>query len=167
MIRRLDERDLDAFMALRREALVRAPDAFGSAPERDRFADPEVTRRHLGDDPLAPIFGAFDGDALVGSVGLFAERHPKRGHKATIWGTWVSPDARGGGHGEALMRAAIEHARGLEAVDWVQLDVSATALAAVRLYERLGFESWGLEPDGLRADGRAIDVHHMLLDLRR
>lgn len=153
-------------MALRREALELAPDAFGSALDRDRFADPDVTRRHLGDDPLAPIYGALEDDVLVGNVGLFAELHPKRGHKATIWGTWVSPNARGGGHGEALMRAVIEHARGLEAVDWVQLDVSVTAQAALRLYERVGFRSWGLEPDGLRANGRAIDVHHMLLDLR-
>lgn len=167
MIRRLHEGDLEAFMALRRASLVGAPDAFGSAPERDRFTDPEVTRRHLGDDPLAPVFGAFDGDRLVGCVGLFAEEHPKRGHKATVWGTWVAPEARGGGHGEALMRAVIDHARGLDGVDWVQLDVSATAGSAKRLYERVGFESWGLEPDGLRVNGRGVDVHHMLLRIAR
>lgn len=165
MIRRLDERDLERFMALRREALLTAPDAFGSAPERDRFADPDVTRRHLGDDPLAPIFGAFEDEVLVGNVGLFAELHPKRGHKASVWGTWVSPNARGGGHGESLMRALIEYARGLDGVDWLQLDVTATARAALRLYERVGFVSWGLEPDGLRVDGRALDVHHMVLEL--
>ena len=49
----------------------------------------------------------------------------------------------------------------------VETILAGAAAAAKRLCERLGFESWGVEPDALRVDGRSIDVHHMGLRLAR
>lgn len=165
MIRRLTPSDAEAFVALRGASLADVPEAFASSPETDRFTTVEAARELLGPVRPASVLGAFRGDDLVGAVGLFVPHHAKMGHKAVVWGTYVAPSARGGGLGEALMRAVIGEARSIPGIDWMALDVSITAGAAQRLYERLGFTSWGLEPDALRVQGRSIDVHHMGLRL--
>ena len=38
---------------------------------------------------------------------------------------------------------------------------------ARRLYERIGFQSWGCEPRALCCSGRYADDIHMLLDLHQ
>jgi len=166
-VRLLTVVDADAFMALRAVALAAEPLHFGAAAQTDRFRDPVVARELLARGPAAPVFGAFDGEQLVGSVGLVRVEAHKSAHRATVWGMYVAPSQRGRGTGAALLAAAIAHARTWPGVDWLQLDVSAVAPAAVRLYERCGFVTWGREPDGLRADGRSTDVLHMALRLER
>jgi RimJ/RimL family protein N-acetyltransferase len=54
-------------------------------------------------------------------------------------------------------------------VSTVRLSVSGSASAARHLYEKLGFKSWGEEPDAMRIDGRPVSEHHMglSLELRR
>ena len=121
----------------------------------------------LSSDDNAPesiILGAF-GPALVGTVGMHRERHTKKSHKVHLWGMYVAPDHRRQGVGSELLRAALDHARRLPDVRWVQLSVSSAAPAAQRLYERTGFQIWGTEPDALRHDGRAAVEHHMALRL--
>jgi GNAT superfamily N-acetyltransferase len=167
IVRRLAPDDAPAYMRLRAESLVREPLHFGASPQTDRFKDESVTRERLGGGERSPVFGAFDGDRLVGAVGLVCESALKAAHRATVWGTYVDPSQRGRGVGRALMGALLEHARGLAGIDWVQLDVSTVADDARRLYERCGFVAWGHEPDGLRANGASTDVWHMALRLVR
>jgi len=50
------------------------------------------------------IFGAFDGQDLVGTVGLHRERGLKLAHKAVIWGVYVAPSFRQRGVGRLLRR---------------------------------------------------------------
>ena len=78
---------------------------------------------------------------------------------------YVAPSHRRRGIGAELVRAAIRQARALPGVEWVHLAVSSAAPEAQRLYERLGFEVWGTEPDALRHDGRIASEHHMALRL--
>jgi ribosomal protein S18 acetylase RimI-like enzyme len=164
MIRPLTPLDAPAFVVLRRAALDDAPLAFAASPEDDVAGSVESVAAQLGRGPDFVILGAFRGEALEGAAGLYRDRHRKACHKAHIWGMYVRPDARRGGLGAALINAAVEHARTL-GVDWVQLSVSAAAADAKRLYERLGFRVWGVEPDALRHEGRAADEHHMALRL--
>ncbi|AWZ04664.1 MULTISPECIES: GNAT family N-acetyltransferase [unclassified Streptomyces] len=51
----------------------------------------------------------------------------------------VSPAARGRGAGEALVRACMTRARGLEGVDHLVLSTTEKMLGAHRIYHRLGF----------------------------
>lgn len=43
---------------------------------------------------------------------------------------------------------------------------TASAPAALRLYERAGFKIWGTEPEALSYDGLKVAEHHMALHLR-
>jgi len=168
MIRKLREKDAEAYFKLRREALLDSPLAFASSPEDDRAATVEVAREQLRlDVPDQVIFGAFDDrhdeDRIVGMAGLFRDRHLKAAHKVHVWGMYVVPSHRRRGIAAELLQAALRHARSLPGVAWVHLTASSSASGARRLYQRAGFELWGTEPDALRHDGRSVDDHHLAL----
>ena len=163
-VRRLVPEDAEACAALRRGMLVEAPTAFLSSPGSDHGSDPEAVREQLGGGPHSAMFGAFAPE-LVGSVGLFRDRHPKAAHRINVWGMYVAPAARGTGLGRRLMEALLAHVRDLGDIGQVHLGVSESATAARALYESLGFLVWGSEPGAMRIDGRELVEHHMLLRL--
>ena len=164
MIRRLGENDIDTLMELRHEALVSEPSAFGSSPDDDVGLDPDFLRRIMRDPSTQGVFGATD-DGLVGMEGVYREPKGKRAHKAEVWGMYVRRAHRRRGYGKALTAAGLEFARFLPGVTHLHLSVSETAGPARRLYESLGFETWGIEPASLVVDGKPIATRHMLLRL--
>jgi ribosomal-protein-alanine N-acetyltransferase len=64
-----------------------------------------------------------------------------QGREGSIQSIAVSPDSRGKGVGEMLMRSAIDHLAGK--CDRVQLLVDANNGTAIRLYHKLSFEDTG------------------------
>lgn len=165
LVRALEPDDVGALVALRREALAAHPFAFTASAEDDRGLSVERMRSSLADAARSAVFGAFEGASLVGMVGLYRPPERKLGHRADVWGMYVSAYGRGRGAGAALLGAAIEHCRAWPGVRLVHLAVSETAPEAARLYERLGFRAWGREPRAVGWEGRFADEHHMVLDL--
>lgn len=165
-IRRLRKDDLEAAYALRLHALEHAPNAFlvTLAEERERGSDgfAEILERR---DEDHVILGAFEEEALVGSVGVFRSDRTKIRHRALVWGMYVLPDTRGSGVGGRLIDRAIEHARSL-GLESLHLSIENGNEAARRLYESRGFEAWGIEPRAMRADGEYVDEAHMRLALQ-
>lgn len=161
ILRRLSPADAEAFAAFRQAYLEDAPLAFGASPESDFLGSADSVRRQLELGAASVIFGVF-APGLVGAAGLYREKRPKTGHKARVWGMYVSPAHRGRGHGRRLLEAAVAYARTLQGVTVVHLSVTEAAPAARRLYESAGFEVWGSEPEGMRHEGRALVEHHMI-----
>lgn len=165
MIRQLTPDDAEAFAAIRNEALLAAPLAFGSSPEDDFAANIEELRDHMNRAPASVFFGACADGQLVGTAGFLRARHRKASHKAHLWGMYVTPEQRRRGLAAALVQAVIDHARTVEGIEWVQLEVSSSADPARRLYESVGFLRWGTEPAALKHAGEVADNHHMALAL--
>ena len=163
MIRRLAPPDAEVYVALRGEALLEAPLAFGSSPGDDGGSSVELMRANFA-DPTQATFGAFEPH-LVGIVGLQRERQVKRVHKSTLWGLYVAPSHRRLGIARALMEVAIAFARSLPGVERVHLGVGDWNVGAKRLYEDLGFVVWGTEVDALRVGGATVIELHMVLVL--
>jgi GNAT superfamily N-acetyltransferase len=165
-VRLLRVEDAASMVALRREALETDPFAFMASAEDDHGLSLEFVRNVLANHQEQAVFGAFNGDSLIGMLGMYRELKVKRRHLGSLWGMYVSPGARNQGAGRALLDAAIRcaHEWGL---DQLQLGVMDTAQDAKHLYEVVGFRSWGREPRALHWDGRFVDEHHMGLDLRR
>jgi ribosomal protein S18 acetylase RimI-like enzyme len=100
----------------------------------------------VGSEELARIVGhqattllvARGTDGIVGMLTLVSFPLPS-GLRARIEDVVVDQDARGGGVGTALTRAALDLAqrRGVRSVD---LTSRASRVAANRLYQQLGFE---------------------------
>ena len=162
MIRLLRDDDAEPYAQLRREALLDSPLAFASSPDDDLASTAESVREQLRQAPKSVILGAFR-QRLVGSVGLYRDRHLKSSHKVHLWGMYVSPTYRRQGIASELLEAALRHAGSMPGVCWVHLSVSSAALDALRLYESAGFQCWGTEPEALRHDGQAVSEHHMAI----
>jgi len=165
VIRRLEEPDIESLLPLRREALLSDPFAFSSSPETDVGLDPDFLRKAMRNTAAQAMFGAFEDDSLVGMVGVYRQDKEKEAHKAGVWGMYVRPAHRGQGLGRGLLSAAVEFARSLPGVTHLHLSVSETAPAALRLYESMGFVTWGTEPAALQVDGRSVSIRHMILAL--
>ena len=110
------------------------------------------TAQAFWDDALASaargervVFGAWDGDSLVGTVTLLLNCPPNQPHRAEISKMMTRVSHRGRGIATTLVQAAeacaTERARTLLVLD------TAVEDGASALYERLGFTLTGVIPD--------------------
>ncbi|WP_165393300.1 GNAT family N-acetyltransferase [Rivibacter subsaxonicus] len=178
-VRRLAPADLGAYKALRDEALRLHPDAFTSDHETEVRRGPESYLGRLGSsDPLGGTFllGAYDAeDRLVAAVGLEREMRAKVRHISWLIGLMVRPEHGGRGLAQALVQACIASARSAPGLELITLSVTASnevaSQRALRVYERAGFERYGLLPRAIRlvdGSGRVEyrDKAQMMLRLR-
>jgi RimJ/RimL family protein N-acetyltransferase len=166
-IRILSQDDAGELFRLRRSALLDSPRAFLASPEDDAASSEDAVRGLLAPKPNSVVFGAFTpGPGLIGMLGLHRAQQRKAAHKVNLWGAFVLPEYRGQGAAAQLLAAAVRYARTLDGVTSMHLGVSESAVAARRLYEKFGFEAWGVEPDAIRFEGRSESEQHMRLSLK-
>ena len=164
MVRRLQSDDAEAYVSLRRAMLLDTPWAFSASPGSDRGSDIERVIESFARPGFA-IIGAFEAEGLAAVAGLSREDKPKRAHIAWVWGVYTAPQHRRRGLSRAVLIEAIEVARAWPGMGCVQLSVSERSPQARAMYESLGFEAWGVEPDAIRVDGRAYSETHMRREL--
>ena len=160
-VRLLCGADAAAFQALRLEALAGHPSAFAAAYHEEADQPLAEVARRL-DQGL--VFGAFVGGALAGTAGLAVPAREKKRHKGDLWGVYVRAAARGQGLGRQLVEAVIGHARGQ--LDQLHATVTSGNHAAHQLYRSLGFQTYGIEPRGLRVGDACFDQELLVLLLR-
>ncbi|TAG47975.1 MAG: GNAT family N-acetyltransferase [Betaproteobacteria bacterium] len=143
----LQPKDTARYRDLMLEAYELAADAFTSTAD-ERAAEPESywIKRIADPTGLSVAFGAFDGDALVGTVALEFSAKPKTKHKALIIGMYVKPEHRAKGLARALITAAITHAKSMQSIQSITLTVTEGNSSAIHLYQSVGFETYGVEP---------------------
>ncbi|HSV80719.1 MAG TPA: GNAT family N-acetyltransferase [Ramlibacter sp.] len=162
-VRLLTPADAAAFRALRLRALREHPEAFTSSYEEDAPQPLAAAETRLAAAQHS-FWGAFQGRELYGMVGLERERRVKNRHKAKVTAMYVAPEVASQGVGRRLLEALLAQAR-REGLLSLVLTVTEGKDAALRLYERAGFRSFGLEPKAVRVDGRFFAKNHMVLDL--
>lgn len=162
-IRRLVPSDASQLKTLRLQGLQEFPSAFGSSYEEERDTPLAAIESLLAPDSVRTMFGAFLDDRLVASAGIGRETSLKQKHKAFLRGVYVAPDMRGQGTARSLLEFALAYADFLHGVRQVMLVVNSNNAAAIRLYESLGFRSYGCEPGALLVDGV---LHDELLMVR-
>jgi ribosomal protein S18 acetylase RimI-like enzyme len=111
-----------------------------------------IPERHL-------LVGRLDG-VIAGSCQILV---PTRNNEAQSFAcnlttNFVAPWARGHGLSAKLIEAAEEHARA-SGFQVLNLDVRETQIAAIRLYERLGYVRFGSHPHYARVGGRDVAGH--------
>ena len=158
VLRLLEPSDADAFQSLRLEGLVRQPTSFRATCEEEAAQSQGDLARRLTEQA---VFGAFIDGELCGIAGFAQASQAKKRHKGELWGVYVRPGARREGLGGALVGSVIEHAR--RQVAQLHATVAMTNQPARRLYRRLGFEPYGLEPRGLKVGGGYLDQELLLL----
>jgi RimJ/RimL family protein N-acetyltransferase len=161
-IRRLTPADAAQFQALRLAALKNKPLSFASSydEEKDLPAYKIGDRLALRSDRAT--FAAFESESMVGLVALGREDMQKLRHKAFISGMYVKPEFRGKAIARALIGEALSFARLVPDLKQVNLCVNARNLAAIALYESLGFNAFGHETGSMLVNGESQDEIHMV-----
>ena len=163
-IRLLTATDAEAWWQLRLEMLRNDPISFADSAEEHQATTIETARKHLGAGALASNFvlGSFEDGKLTGTAGFFRRKNNKERHKGHVWGVYVSPEQRGKGTGKALMQEIIRRARAIQGIEQITL-VASAGLLAQKLYEAVGFKSYGIESHSLKIGNRYVDDVLMVL----
>ncbi len=107
--------------------------------------------------PQRSLFVARQNGTIVGSAQLV---RPPRNNEAQVFAAaittnFIAPFARG--HGLARdITIAVERAAREDGFSHLTLDVRETQTAAIRLYQSLGYEHWGTNPDYAIVDDEMI-----------
>jgi ribosomal protein S18 acetylase RimI-like enzyme len=165
MIRRLEESDWEALKSLRLEALETEPQSFAADVEEYRSYSSESWVSRARGTPHSFIVGAFVSDYLVGMGGFRRELGAKTHHKGSIWGMYVSPPHRRKHIGGQTLNEVLQEARRMKGLEQVALSVVTINTAAIQLYKKYGFRSFGTEARALRVGGLYLDEDHMILPL--
>jgi ribosomal protein S18 acetylase RimI-like enzyme len=160
-IRKLAAADAAAYRKLRLEALALNEDAFGASLE-DTLKMPLSKTADRLSGVHASTFGAFLNGELVGNVTLSRETGAKLLHRASVYAVYVTPAARGKGIARHLMAQLIETAVASKEIEQLYLAVSSGNAPALKLYENLGFEKYGVDVRAMKIDGRYIDEELMV-----
>ena len=153
MIRRLGAADAAAYAALRLAGIRAHPEAFLPTAEEAEAMPSEAVAKRLSD---GMVFGAFDGDTLVGFIGVNPHGYAQMRHAAEIGPVYVVPARRGDGTADALLRAAMAGARA-DGVERLSLWVAEANSPAGAFYARHGFEVCGRLEDAVRLpDGTRV-----------
>ncbi|MDE2852631.1 MAG: GNAT family N-acetyltransferase [Chloroflexota bacterium] len=154
---------------LRLEALLAEPAAFASSYEEELVFPDDVwiarSKSAYERDGNVTFFAEIEGE-LVGMAGAGWSAKAKLRHVAGVYGVFVSPEMRGKGVAQHLMRRLLAELRSMAQIEKVSLMVNTEALAAIRLYEKLGFAIVGTAHREEKVDGRYYDLHYMEIYLK-
>ena len=139
LIRPLAPADAEAYRALRLAGIAELPSAFRTTHAAESAQPLARMQQRLLQTPFQRWFGAFHGDALVGIACFKREPIALVHDRATIWGVYVAPLARGAGVARQLMLAALDHAGTIPGLTRIGLSVERSNGAAAALYMSLGF----------------------------
>ena len=154
--------DAAALRHLRLRSVREEPIAFSVSYDEIDETPLEAIIEHLQE---TDVFGAWMEDELIGMVGVQRAAGAKVRHRATVGGMYMIPERRGRGVGRALLDAVLTYTRSLAEVRYVTLAVVITHTTASALYERVGFQQWGVEPGAICVDGVDYDLAHLVLNL--
>lgn len=101
------------------------------------------------------ILVAEQSGQVVGTLELVRGTFVKNAHTATF-GMALASGARNRGMGRALLEVAHEWAR-KEGVNKIHLSVFGSNLAAIRLYQSMGYVEEARRPDQFRLNGQPVD----------
>jgi RimJ/RimL family protein N-acetyltransferase len=162
--RKLNPSDALEFRRIRLACLQKFPDNFGTLFE-DEALKPKLYFEELIEREAPDVFfyGAFADRKLIGIAGFVRGDRTKTRHRGEIVSMYVDPAFHGRQVGENLLRALVKAAFESGGIEQLHLTVVADNLAAARLYERVGFETFGIQKDYFKFEDKYWDQRFMLL----
>lgn len=137
--------DVDQWRALRRDGIVRYPQAFMLSLAQHDASNPKDNISHLNGGGR---FLAMHEGQPVGMIGLNPYTVHSMRHRAEIGPLYVIPDFQGTSLARDLMQAAFEYAT--RAGQWqLELTVNEANTRAVAFYLREGFTQYGRLPNAV------------------
>jgi ribosomal protein S18 acetylase RimI-like enzyme len=166
-VRVLTPTDAADFRQLRLQGLEECPTAFGASWADEEKKPLAFFQQRLESTADRWVLGAFADERLIGIVGFVRDGGEKSRHKGFVWGMYVDPAHRRHGVGFSLLTELIARASAMEGLVRIRLSVVTTNTSALQLYERLGFERYGEEPQALCIEGTFHAEYHLSREITR
>jgi ribosomal protein S18 acetylase RimI-like enzyme len=164
IIRKLQPHESAIYREVRLACLKNAPDYFGSTYEEEVLHPKIFFETYIETaSPDHVIFGAFDAERLIGITGFNRMARQRASHRGEVVQVYVDPNYRGQNIGEKLLRRVLEYGFTLDGIEQIQLSVIASNQTAIRLYEKLGFKTFGVQPRYFKAGDTYMDQQFMQL----
>lgn len=141
VVRALTHDDWLVWKTFRLTGLQESPLSFAASYEVESTYTDEQWKDSL---EISTIMGIFVDGVLAGTMGLSAYQYAQMQHKCRLFGVYVSPEYRGTGVADVLMRAVIEHTK--KSFLQIVLGVKSVNERAIGFYKKHGFVVYGTEP---------------------
>ncbi|TFE22577.1 GNAT family N-acetyltransferase [Cohnella luojiensis] len=163
-LRRITKDEVKEFWRLRLEALRSDPGSFAASYEESVQQSIDSVKDRIGETDDNYIIGVYDAEnTLVGMAGFRREQALKLKHKGLIWGVYVSSTHRNQGIGKLMLSEIISRSKQLNDFKQILLCVTTTNDSGRRLYQSLGFITYGVEKNALRVGDQYLDEELMAL----
>lgn len=140
--------DVAVYRAIRARALECDAENFIETLAVFQSLPPEVIAARVAD---RRNFVAFQQDEPRAIAAWRAEPYACESHRGSLFSVFVDPSLRGAGVARRLVECIIDDARGK--ISQLELSVRDGNDRALRLYEKLGFQRYGLLPNAVCQDG--------------
>ena len=164
IIRKLQPHESAIYREVVLACLKNAPGFFGTTYE-EAVLNPKFSFETYieANSPDHVMFGAFDVQRLIGLTGLNRMALKRASHRGEVVQVYVEPMYRGQNIGEKLLRHVLDYAFSLDGIEQVQLSVVTNNATAIKLYEKLGFKPFGVQPKYFKVENGYLDQQFMQL----
>lgn len=164
IIRKLQPYESISYREIRLACLKNVPEYFGSTYEEEVLNPKFMFETFIENgSPDHVMFGAFDKEQLIGITGFNRMARQRAMHRGELVQVYVDSNYRGQNLGENLIRRVLEYAFSLEGIEQVQLSVIANNQSAIKLYEKIGFKTFGVQPEYFKVGESYMDQQFMQL----
>lgn len=151
-IKTLGISDLKDFRTIRLSALEKSPKMFGSTYTA------EVVKPLMFFDAClsnSTVFGVYHKNEIIGLATLTQEIGAKFSHKAHLSSVFIEPEFQQKGIASKLLNAIIKYSK--KHVEQILLTVADDNKSAIHLYEKFGFQTYGIEQKALKDNDKYIN----------
>jgi len=174
-VREILPADLPEYRELRLHGLRESPQAFCSTYEEEAGLSLELLKEKLagasasGSNLLLGVFGP--DSRLAGAAGLRFFQSPRTSHTVAFWGLYILPGFRRQGLARLLLTRALKESAARPGIERVKLEVLApqdgeSSCPALKLYESVGFQTYGLEERAQRIGSAFYKMIYMVKKVR-
>jgi ribosomal protein S18 acetylase RimI-like enzyme len=164
IIRKLQPHESAVYREVRLACLKNVPQYFGSTYEEEVLNPKFMFETFIEtDSPDHAMFGAFDQERLIGITGFNRMARQRARHRGELVQVYVDSNYRGQNIGEKLLRHVLDYAFTLDGIEQVQLSVIASNLNAIKLYEKIGFKTFGIQSKYFKVEDTYLDQQFMQL----
>lgn len=164
IIRKLQPHEAAIYREVRLACLKNVPQYFGSTYEEEVLNPKFMFETFIENgSPDHVMFGAFDGERLIGITGFNRMARQRAMHRGEVVQVYVDANYRGQNIGEKLIRHVLEYAFTLDGIEQIQLSVIAGNQAAIKVYEKVGFKTFGVQPRYFKTGDTYMDQQFMQL----
>ena len=164
VVRKIQSHESLLYRSIRLACLKNAPDNFGSIYEEEMSIPKLKFESYIEqENDERFMFGAFDNGNLIGIVGFERVERQRACHRGEVVQMYIDAAYRGQNIGEQLLRGLIEQAFSVKGIEQLQLSLIASNRAAIKLYEKIGFQAFGVQPRYFKVGEHYMDQQFMQL----